>query len=245
MMPDQYDIPYKNVAFDTCNNLSLNGWWFSAKNNSQDTIVFVHGNAGNVSTHSASVYWLTNHGYNVFVFDYRGFGMSEGETDLTGSICDIQHAINWAGDKTPSASRLIVMGHSLGASMLIYTVANNSFTRPIDKLVLLSAFSDYRLITREVLSRHWLTWSFQWPFSLTINNDYRPLDYIGKIHPIPVLFMHGKEDYTIPSHHSEDLYNYAKEPKSLLLIEGGHNGILSIPSNREAFLNYLNSPQNE
>ena len=241
LLPDQYNIPYENIIFRSFDNLKLHGWWFPAKKHTNNTVVYIHGNAGNISTHAAGTYWLTNLGYNVFIFDYRGFGLSEGEVDLKGSIKDIQYAIDWAASRTPENNQLIVIGHSLGASMAVYSVANHTIKRKIDSLVLISAFSDYRLISRQLLSRHWLTWGLQWPMSFTINNDFRPLDYIGNIAPTPILIMHSPDDATIPYHHAEDLYKNAKQPKNQIKLEGDHNDIFYYKNNKQLLTNYLNS----
>jgi fermentation-respiration switch protein FrsA (DUF1100 family) len=118
-------------------------------------------------------------------------------------------------------------------------VANSDDKDHISALISIGAFSDYRQIVRDALSRSWLTWPFQWPLSLTVNNDYAPVEYVKDISPVPLLIMHSAEDEIVPYYHSELLYKAAGQPKFFEKLEGDHNHTFQYDHNRLILLEYL------
>lgn len=237
--PDAIGLLYKDIYIEAASGVVLHGWKLYAEGERAGAILSFHGNGDNISTQLPATFWLPAKGYDVTVFDYRGYGKSQGEVDLDDIIGDMELMIAHAVKQLPEDEKLIVMGHSLGASMAIYAVANSAWRDRIKVLVTVSAFSDYHDVAREVLSESWLLWLFQWPLSLTIDNSYRPLDFIAAISPIPILILHSKSDEIIDIAHAERLYERAKPPKSFQLIEGGHNNIFVKPTNRQVLLDYL------
>lgn len=235
--PDDYKINYQDIHFKSADNLDLHGWWFPADGESKAAIVFLHGNFGNISIHANAAYWLTQYKYDVFIFDYRGYGKSEGIPLLQGALSDVERAIGVAVDKKPKNKKIFVIGQSLGASMGIYAISQTK--EKIDGAIFVSPFSDYREISREMLSKYWLTWALQWPLSFTINNDYRPLDYARAISPVPTLFMFSDADEVVPSGQTKALYEKADKPKNIEEVVGLHNEIMGIQKNRDVILKYL------
>jgi fermentation-respiration switch protein FrsA (DUF1100 family) len=92
----------------------------------------------------------------------------------------------------------------------------------LSAVVLDAAFASYPAITREVASRHWLTWSFQYPASWTMPGKYNLVDQVAKISPTPLLIIHGTQDEVIPFVNGEILYSAAREPKNFLRYDGPH-----------------------
>ena len=125
--PDVIGIKYEDVFVDTVDNLMLHGWRLFAEGENRGTLIFFHGNAQNVSTHFGNVYWLVGLGYDVYLFDYRGYGRSQGEAELDPIIDDMELLIGYAVDQLPEHQKLIVMGQSLGASLSIYAVAHSQY----------------------------------------------------------------------------------------------------------------------
>jgi hypothetical protein len=233
-------LKYNDIYAVDAQGLRLHGWELHAKGKHVGSLIFFHGNGENISTQFANVYWLADHGYDVYLFDYRGYGKSEGVPDLDGIISDYDVMLKAVLQKIPKHEKLIVMGHSLGASLSIYGVAHSRYRNRIAALISVEAFADYHEITQEVLSRNWLTWALQWPLSFTIDNSYRPLDSVALISPIPLLIMQSKRDEIVELHHAKDLYAAAKPPRSLIVMqEGDHNHIFNLKKNRELLLNYL------
>ena len=211
-----------------------------ARGDLKATLLFIHGNAENISTHIGHVYWLVDHGFDVVAIDYRGYGRSQGKVDLQGSIGDVRTAINYVANNQRNLSQgLVLMGQSLGGSMSIAALSSVESRKKVSGLVVVSAFSDYHRVTREALSGFWLTWAFQYPLSWTVSNEFSPLKHVGGISPIPVVIMHGVHDPIINIAHAESLYEAANDPKFLEKIEGDHNHIFEIENNRELLLSYL------
>lgn len=236
--PSQFGIEYQDVYFKSVDNLDLHGWWFPSPEKSKALLVYLHGNGENISTHSAAVHWLTKHKYDVFIFDYRGYGWSQGIPDMDKAMTDIYQALVYANKRKIAGNKLFVMGQSLGASMGIYALTQKP--EGIDGVIFVSPFSDYRKIARHALASSWLTWAFQWPLSLTVSNEYRPLDYVNQLPEIPVLYLYSQEDQVIPEEQVKELFEESNKPKFIDKVEGTHSRIFGIESNRNIILNYLN-----
>ena len=239
-VPPKLQCQIDDVVFPS-GDLRLHGWWIPANNQAHGTILFLHGNAQNISAHLASVYWLPEQGFNVFLFDYRGYGQSQGKPDLNGVHQDFQAAMNYLLTREDiDKGKIVVFGQSLGATIAINGLAQNPYRSNVRALVVEGAFASYRRVAREKLNDFWLTWLFQWPLSFTIPDDIRPVDNISKLAPTPLLLVHGKTDTVIPAQHALDLYAAAKEPKDLWLFEDTpHIHAFVNPHNREKLVEYL------
>ncbi len=239
LTPDATGIKYEDIFVATADNLQLHGWKLFSEVEAEATLLFFHGNAENISTHFANVYWLVAQGYDVYIFDYRGYGHSQGEAELDPIIDDMQLLIGHVLDDLAVNQKLIVMGQSLGASLSIYSVAHSQYRDRIAALVSVAAFSDYHDIAQDALSSSWLFWPFQWPLSKTISNTYSPVESVGKVAPVPIYIMHSQEDEIIGFYHAEKLYEAALQPKQLITLEGGHNVTFNLDSNRQQLLEAL------
>ena len=239
--PDAIGIEYQDIFVETADNLKLHGWKLFSGDGAEGALLFFHGNAENISTHFANVYWLVAQGYDVYIFDYRGYGQSEGEAELDPIIDDMQLLIGRVLDDLPASEKLVVMGQSLGASLAIYSIAHSQYRERIEALVSVAAFSDYHDIAQDALSSSWVFWLFQWPLSKTISNAYSPVEFVDKVSPIPIYIMHSQDDGIIRYYHAQRLYEAALEPKQLISLEGGHNVTFNLDSNREKLLDVLQS----
>lgn len=222
MTPDKIGLVYEDIYFNSTDGVKLHGWWLPAKGKANGTILFLHGNAENISTHIASVHWLPAQQYNVFLPDYRGYGKSEGRPSLAGAQMDINSAMKYLLQRPDvDPERIVIFAQSLGGAMSIYNVAHSPYKAKIKALITESAFSDFRGIVREKLGAFWLTWPLQWPLSLTIDNDYRPLLVVNKISPIPLLIIHGDNDQVVSLSHGQALFDAAAQPREMWVVEGG------------------------
>jgi len=239
--PEQYNIKYEDIVFEGEDGLKLHGWWFSSSRSATRSaiasIIFLHGNGENISTHAGLVHWITQHNYDVFIFDYRGYGKSEGKAEIKGVMQDIQSARDYVKSNRPDTHKVFIIGHSLGASMGIYNAA--IYKDDIDGIILVSPFSSYPLIARETMNKSWLTWAFQWPLSLAIGSEYDPINFVALLPDKPKLFIYSENDQVIGSGHVVKLYNKAKGEKYLQKTNGSHNSIFSKEMTQKTILRYL------
>jgi fermentation-respiration switch protein FrsA (DUF1100 family) len=247
LTPDQLGLAYRETRIQTEDGLVLHGWFLPAKGRPLGTILHLHGNAENISTHFTGVAWMPAHGFNVFVFDYRGYGASEGQPTLEGAQKDIDAAMRTLlarGDV--DRNRIVMYGQSLGGALAVYNVAHSPFREHVRALVIESAFSGYVEITREKLANHWLTWPFQWLPQFTVDDRFSPLPAINKISPIPVLIIHGDRDAVVPVHHGQRLYEAALEPKQLWIIPGAvHIQAMRETAQRDRLTDYMREALDE
>jgi len=237
--PEQYNIEYEDIYFAGQSGGKLHGWWFPSVSDSESKahVLFLHGNGENISTHSGLVYWLTQHQYDVFIFDYRGYGKSQGKAEIEGVMSDIQSSRLYIESRRDDNKKVFIIGHSLGASMGIYNLAH--YPQNIDGLILVSPFSDYRQITRETMDKSWLTWLFQWPASLMISAEYNPIDYVSRLPEVPKLFLYSEKDRIISSDHIIKLYDEASELKYIKKVQGYHNSVFAEKENQQIIVKYL------
>ena len=121
LTPDGADLVYEDQYVKTADGIRLHGWKISAENKTAGSILFFHGNGDNVSTQLPNTFWLAKEGYDLYVYDYRGYGQSQGTPDLDDTISDMEQMIAHAVQQLPEDEKLIVIGHSLGGSMAIYS----------------------------------------------------------------------------------------------------------------------------
>ncbi len=239
--PASVDIAYEDEWIKTDDGLTLHAWWLPQQQQEKGTILFLHGNAENISTHIGSVWWLPQYGYNVLLVDYRGYGLSEGEPDLPGLQKDMAASLDWLFKRRDiDTDRIAVFGQSLGAAIAITGLADSPYRSRIRALVVEGAFTSFRDLARELLDKSALTWLFQWPLSLLINDHYRPIDSIRKLDDIPVLIIHSKADEVIPYHHGVELYQAAQGDKTFWSIDSArHIATFADEKQRPRLVEYL------
>jgi len=233
---------HRDVVFPSSDGIPLHGWYFPAEN-ARGSILVLHGNAQNLSTHVNSVLWLVKEGFNIFIIDYRGYGWSGGETDLAGAHRDADAALEKLFSLPETdPDRVVVLGQSLGGSIATYTVVHSRHKDRIRALVIDSAFSSYRRIAREKLDSFWLTWPFQYPLSWTVNDSYSAEKWIGQASPMPVLILHGLDDPVVPVHHGRMLSEATRQPKEFwLTARPGHVQSFGEEAVRKNFVDYLSN----
>lgn len=214
----------QDVCVTTPDGLRLHGWLVRPPAKPLGTILFFHGNAENITTHVHSVLWLVSAGYQVMLLDYRGYGMSEGQTDLDGVHTDALAAMDAVFTREGvDPERVAVLGQSLGGSVAVYAVANSPHGKRVRLVMVDSAFAGYRRIFREKLARLILAWPLQYPLSLFLDDRYSAERWIRSLSPTPVLLLHGGRDAIVPVRHAEILHELAGEPKGLWIVQdAGH-----------------------
>ncbi len=231
----------EDVFLRTPDGARLHGWLLRPKGAPLGTILFLHGNAENMSTHVNGVLWLALSGYRVLLVDYRGYGRSEGKPTMAGVHTDALAAIDalFAMDEVDK-DRVAVLGQSLGGSIAVYAVANSPHKDRVRALIVDSAFSGYREIAREKVGEISVLKLFRSPLSRLVTDRYSARLWIGRVAPVPLLVIHGDADRVVPAAHGERLYALAGEPKSLWIVPGaGHIESFASADVRARLLRFL------
>lgn len=214
--PAKWGYQYDDIHFKSTDGTKLHGWFMPAKAKvAKGTVVFSHGNAGSIGHHLGFVMWLVEAGYQVFMYDYRGFGKSGGELDRHGMVEDVKAAFGYViGRKDVDASKLISFGHSLGGAKTVAAFAEKP-VKGLRAIVIDGTFASYRsmakLIGGDLGAR-------------LITDDFSPRGCIGKIQATPLLVVHGDKDEVVPISQGKELFSLANEPKTLFEVKGGSHG---------------------
>lgn len=224
---------FEDCWFQTVDGLRLHGWYLPHKS-PKATILYVHGNAGNITVLAGvAAYLQQRFRTSVLLFDYRGYGRSEGVPTVDGLVRDAAAARDYLAlrERIPSAS-VVLMGQSLGGAVAVELAARDGARG----LVLASTFSSLR----DVAVAHYPELLVDLLVADRLNSAARIAAYHG-----PVLVSHGDADRTIPFELGLQLYEAANEPKTFVRIPGGcHNDLPSGAYARELerFLDSLPAP---
>lgn len=220
--PANQGLAYEDVVLLHENGERVHGWWLPARGTVQGTVYFLHGNAENISTHLMNVYWLPERGFNVFLLDYRGYGLSDGKPGVRRAGADVQLGLDWLrGSGRLGAAPLVVLGQSLGASLVIPVLAAEKNHGRFDCLIVEAPFAGYRRIVNDVMRRQWLLWPLR-PLVLPWQPaGPDPIDHIGALRA-PLLMLHSKADQVVPFSHAQRLLAAAPEHSELDIVAGPH-----------------------
>ena len=224
--PETFRLDYEEVRFKTSDDVELWGWFLKAQGPPKGTVLHFHGNAQNISTHIVESYWLPRYGYNVLLFDYRGYGKSEGRVTRAGTVKDSHAAVDYLLSRDDvDPKRLVMFGQSLGGAVGLAVAAE----RPeIAAMVVDAAFGDYR----RVATRHARNALLFEPLAallvkLLISKGYDPIDLLDRLPPRPLFVIASGDDKICYADLSRELFEAAKEPKQFWLVEGApHLGML-------------------
>ena len=237
--PKNYAVAYKSVTFRSGDGTRLVGWWMKPPEQRRGTIVAVHGNAQNMTAHFTNFLWLVKAGYEVFVFDYRGYGDSGGEAQLRGAIDDTKAAIGYV--LAHRGGNITVLGQSLGGVLLIDALAEI----PADRIALAvidSAFASLPEAGKDVLARSAFTWPFQWLAYLLLDGRYDAVDRVGALH-VRKLYLAGSNDRTVDPNQSWRLFDASAKPRAFWLVQGaGHTQAFASRVVRRKLLAFLEAP---
>jgi len=236
LSPDVAGVQFEDVYLEDFPK--LHGWYMPAEN-PKAQLLFLHGNARNISNHFPSVYWLPAEGISVFALDYRGYGKSEGSPSPAGLVQDVARAIRYLADKNPELPTLL-FGQSLGAAIGLAAAADPNNNHLLHGVIADSTFSSYRDVVQDKLADLWLTYPLQYPFSRFVDDSFAPKNFVEKVTPVPLLLAHGLSDETVLPYHSEVLFERAGHPKQLLLVPGArHIQTFSSEKNRAQFIQFV------
>jgi fermentation-respiration switch protein FrsA (DUF1100 family) len=208
--PADVGLHYREIELVTPDGVRLSAWYVGT-GNTQDVLLFCHGNAGNISHRLKSLSIFHNLGLNILLFDYRGYGKSGGKPSEQGTYLDAETAWRYLVEKEKiPAERILLFGRSLGGAVAAY-LASKVNARA---LILESTFTSIPDVGAEA-------YPF-FPVRLLSRYRYNTLELLPGI-TIPVLVVHSPDDEIISFDHGKSLFEAANEPKYFLNIFGGHN----------------------
>mgnify|MGYP001818758159 CR=1 FL=1 len=210
--PEAIGLSYQDIEFVTEDDVKLHGW-FIPNDNAEGTVLFFHGNAGNISHRLQSIDIFNRMNLNVFILDYRGYGQSEGKTTEKGTYLDAQaawdHLVNTQGIRQ---QEIIIFGRSLGGAVGAW-LASQPDVRPAG-VIIESCFSSGKDMGKRLYP--------VLPVRLITRIRYPVKEYVTRIQA-PVLVAHSRHDEIIPFDMGQMIFDQAQEPKSFLEMQGDHN----------------------
>jgi fermentation-respiration switch protein FrsA (DUF1100 family) len=217
--PAQWGLKYEAVDFKSADATPLHGWFLQAKGKTpqtaKGTVVFSHGNTGSMSYHLGFCVWLAEAGYNVLLYDYRGFGKSGGTVGRRGMIDDVKAAFAYARSRDDiDTNKLISFGHSLGGAQSV-TALGESPVKGVRAIVIDAAFASYQTMAS--------VFGGQLGASL-VSDELAPKGYVAKLSPVPLLVVHGDRDEVVPVSQGKLLYQAAGQPKTFFEVKNGRHG---------------------
>jgi fermentation-respiration switch protein FrsA (DUF1100 family) len=214
--PDRAGMDYRELALDTDDGVRLHGWWIGARAEALGHLLVCHGNAGNVGDRVLHAALLTAAGFDVLLFDYRGYGRSDGRPSEAATYRDARAALACLrGQPGVDPGRVFYLGESLGAAIALDLALEH---RPAG-LAMLSAFAGIREMAR-----------FLYPFvpAALVPDAYPTLRRIAALRA-PLLILHGDRDEIVPLAQAQALFDAASEPKRIHVFEGvGHNDLVPL-----------------
>lgn len=244
MTPDELGMSYEEVHHTSADGTQLVSWWLPAQSKqgepipAKGSVLYLHGNAQNISYHQFNVNWLPAQGYNVFLLGYRQFGQSQGIAKLPNVFLDVHSGLDWVLQRTPNEPTY-VLGQSMGASLSVFALASYNQSNRISGVALDAAFDSYPGIAAHAMSNNWFTWPLILPAYL-VTSEYDPEDWIAKWpEPTALLMMHSPDDKVIPYEKGLNLFNHANKPKHWLDNSGPHIATFRDPAMRQALLDFF------
>lgn len=226
--PEELGLAFEEVFLTTSDNVKLHGWYIPAPD-ARFTLLFCHGNGGNIMHCLDSIQLFYNIGLNCLIFDYRGYGKSLSKPTEQGTYLDAMAAYEWlTKEKGTRGEEIIIFGRSLGGTI----AAELAGKVEACGLVVESAFTSYVAMGKKV---YWYM-----PVKWFARYRYNTLAFIKQV-KCPVMIIHSSDDEIVPFEFGQQLYAAANEAKEFLEISGGHNDgfIVSAQDYKAGWLNWL------
>ena len=221
--PSSFNVHVEDVFFQAKDGTKLHGWYIPSAN-ARATLLWFHGNAGNLTHRLENIQQLQPLNINIFIFDYRGYGKSEGKPSEAGIYQDSQAAYDFLIQKknVVPTENLFLFGRSLGGICAVEVASGNEATG----LILESVFTSAKDMAGQVFPLLPIGWA--------IRSKFSAIEKVPDL-KLPKLFLHGTKDEIVPYKLGRKLYSSAADPKEFYDIEGaGHNDTYAV-GGREYF----------
>jgi hypothetical protein len=231
LTPDQAGMVFEDQFFELTNGDKIHGW-FIPGDSDKPTVLFLHGNGGNVGHRIEHLQFLHSLGVSTLIIDYRGYGRSTGVPTEQHMYDDAEIAYRWLVEsKGIPTRRIFLFGESIGGAVAIDLATRVACAG----LIIESSFTSLSQI-----AHHAFPFA---PTGLLLRSDFNCIDKLSKI-SCPILISHSPDDDIIPFQFGERLFEAAKPPKKFVKLSGGHNdrNYLADPAYVEAVSSFLSDP---
>jgi len=214
LLPLDYTV--EGIVFKNEQDKKLSGWFFKPKNvpDPAITILFLHGNGGDIITHYPAAVQLAEHGFQVFIFDYSGYGFSEAKPTRKHVLEDATAALNMIRSRADvKHTKVVIYGQSLGGHLAAVAAQKNEPL--VDGVVIEGAFSSHK----DIAAHSYPPLAFA--ARVLVKERYSAFRSVRNFHK-PVLVIHSSEDRTAPFWMGRKIYDNANQPKSFYEIKQGH-----------------------
>ena len=197
---DEANFPYEEIYIPTSNGNNLKAWFHKKNLEKKKTLVFFHGNAGNLKNRIYKLNLIKDFDINFLIVAYRGFSGNKGKPTEEGLYEDAKYTLDWLRKQKISDDQIIIYGESLGTAISVEVAQNKKFAG----IILESPFT-----SMVEAGKHYY---FYLPVSLLLKDRYQTLDKLKNI-KIPILVMHVKKDKIVPFIMGKKVYENANSPK--------------------------------
>jgi fermentation-respiration switch protein FrsA (DUF1100 family) len=226
--PENFGYSYEVLGIHSTKDTKLNAYFFKARKGApKGTVLFFHGNAENLTSHYLQLIWLIEYGYNLLIFDYQGYGKSQGSPNPKNLRQDGLAMLNFTYEKFfPDQTKkqlFVAYGQSLGGAVLMDALSEFDHLDKLDLVVMDSTFTDYKALGISKLKTHWSFYPLI-PFAyLLLDNAGKSTSFIEEVSPVPLLVIHGTKDPVVPFEFGEQIFELAKKPKTMWVIADGQH----------------------
>ena len=197
---DKISFTYKEIFIETDKNIKLKSWFIEKNLKKFKTILFFHGNAGNLFNRVYKLNEFNKLDLNILIISWRGFSSNEGEPTEKNLYHDAKEAVKWLNNQGVDNKNIILYGESLGTGVATELGKRNIF----GGVILESPFTSIAKVAK-------IYYPYL-PINIILKDRYDSIEKIQSIN-IPVLIMHGKKDNIIPQKMGLDIFEKANQPK--------------------------------
>ncbi|MGB0712909.1 MAG: alpha/beta hydrolase [Gammaproteobacteria bacterium] len=228
--PKESGMDFTEARFEADDgHTGLHGWFFGAEQSTAPVLLFNHGNGGNISHRLDSVALYREMGFRVFLYDYRGYGLSPGTPNEQGLYADGLGAFDYlTRERGIPEHRIFVLGRSLGGAIATYVAAH----RPVKGLIIENSFTS--LVELGASIYPWL------PVRTLSRHRYPSIERL-RDSDVPVLIFHSPDDEIVPFEHGQALARAAGDRARFVTLTGGHNTAVheSVTTYRGALASFI------